>query len=115
MFICVRGLQMYKSNFFFISVPLVSQFKHILQTLNLGKDLNYRNTRKRNPNSVDDIFYGKLYKNICERSNLKNDYSFSLTFNSDGVPVFKSSSFSIWPILTFINEFPPEYRKNICC
>ena len=103
---------LYKNQNFFISVPLVSQFKHILQTLNLGKDLNYRNTRKRNPNSVDDIFDGKLYKNICERSNLKNDYSFSLTFNSDGVPVFKSSSFSIWPILTFINEFPPEYRKK---
>lgn len=36
----------------------------------------------------------------------------SLTFNCDGVPVFQSSKFSIWPILCCVNEIPPESRAK---
>jgi Transposase family tnp2 len=36
----------------------------------------------------------------------------SLTFNCDGVPVFKSSRFSIWPILCVVNELPVSVRAN---
>ena len=42
----------------------------------------------------------------------KND--FSLTWNAYGIPVFKSSRYSIWPIQCMINELPPHLRsKNI--
>ena len=30
----------------------------------------------------------------------------SLLFNTDGVPVFKSSGFSVWPLHLVINELP---------
>jgi len=40
------------------------------------------------------------------------DCTLTLTFNCDGVPVFKSSSFSIWPILCTVNELPPNIRAD---
>lgn len=45
------------------------------------------------------------------KSNSEEDF-LSLTFNCDGVPVFQSSKFSIWPILCCVNEIPPESRDK---
>ena len=36
----------------------------------------------------------------------------SLLWNTDGVPVFKSSKFSIWPLYFIINELPFERTKR---
>ncbi|MGH0116610.1 UNVERIFIED_CONTAM: hypothetical protein FKN15_057450 [Acipenser sinensis] len=36
----------------------------------------------------------------------------TLTFNCDGVPVFKSSKFNMWPILCSVNELPPNIRSK---
>lgn len=33
-------------------------------------------------------------------------HNVSLLWNTDGVPVFKSSKFSIWPLCFIINELP---------
>ncbi|KAH8030493.1 hypothetical protein HPB51_007513 [Rhipicephalus microplus] len=38
----------------------------------------------------------------------------TITFNTDGSPVFKSSTSSIWPIQFLINEVPPDYRMKNC-
>ncbi|KAA0721591.1 hypothetical protein E1301_Tti023124 [Triplophysa tibetana] len=104
--------ELMKNGNFFFTLPLIDQLKHSLETSNLGESLNYRKTRPTNPDTISDIMDGKLYKQMCKDSNLKKDYSFSLTFNSDGVPIFKSSSFSIWPLLCHINELPPNIRKK---
>lgn len=40
----------------------------------------------------------------------KND--FSLTWNADGVPIFKSSNYSIWPIQCMVNELPEHLRSS---
>ncbi|XP_073668003.1 uncharacterized protein [Paramisgurnus dabryanus] len=104
--------ELMKNGNFFFTLPLIDQLKHLLETLNLGESLNYRKNRPTNPDTISDIMDGKLYEQMCKDSNLKNDYSFSLTFNSDGVPIFKSSTFSIWPLLCYINELPSKIRKN---
>jgi len=36
----------------------------------------------------------------------------TLMFNCDGVPVFRSSGCSIWPILCTVNELPPKLRRK---
>ena len=41
---------------------------------------------------------------LSEQSNI------SLTWNTDGVPVFKSSKYNIWPLYFAINELPPQKR-----
>ena len=34
----------------------------------------------------------------------------TVLWNTDGVPIFKSSGFSIWPIFLMINELPFHLR-----
>ena len=47
-------------------------------------------------------------------SDMENNISF--IFNTDGVPIFKSSKMSLWPIFLMINELPfkeRKFRKNM--
>ena len=38
----------------------------------------------------------------------------SLTWNTDGIPIFKSSNYAIWPLQASVNELHPHLRhKNI--
>lgn len=64
-------------------------------------------------NNIEDVYdssqYQKLYENggpLSEKNNI------SFTFNTDGVPIFKSSKTSIWPIFLMINELPYRMRKS---
>jgi hypothetical protein len=54
---------------------------------------------------------GKDYANLMKDVLLNDANSLSLTFNTDGVPLFKPSSVSIWPLQSFINELPVQERK----
>lgn len=40
----------------------------------------------------------------------KAELHISLQINTDGVSLFHSSSFSIWPVYFIINELPPHLR-----
>lgn len=54
-----------------------------------------------------DIHDGQLYKKLAsEDGPLANEQSISLILNTDGVVVFKSTNYSIWPVLLMINELP---------
>ena len=59
------------------------------------------------------MFEGKEYRRIV--GELKEggiqDYA-TLTFNTDGAPVFKSSFQSIWPMQFIVNETPIEERLH---
>ena len=41
---------------------------------------------------------------------LSGQKNISLTWNTDGIPVFKSSKYSIWPLYFAINELAPQKR-----
>lgn len=51
----------------------------------------------------------KFFENNGILSN-ENNSSFSL--NTDGAPLFKSSSVSIWPVYMLVNELPISQRKR---
>jgi len=97
-------------NTFFIHLPLKEQLIDLLENHDIdGSLINIENRVKNNLDNCEDIFDGELYKSVMQ----EYDYSrLSLTFNTDGVPVFKSSSCSIWPILCTVNELPPKLRKE---
>ena len=40
----------------------------------------------------------------------QNKANVSFTFNTDGVEIYKSSKYSLWPIWLQINELPPIQR-----
>lgn len=69
------------------------------------------NERPENQHEISDIFDGIKYREFL--SLLEEAYRrryVTLTLSTDGVPVFKSSKYSIWPIYLMINELPIEYR-----
>ena len=85
--------------------------------------LQYPVTRqKQTPDAIEDIFDGHLYKkHFGEDGFLKGTSAhekqtqvhMSLTINTDGVAVFRSSKFSIWPVYFVVNELPPNCRYII--
>lgn len=97
---------------FFFYLPLREQLVDMLQNHNISDLLHERdaaaNMSSRNFRNITD---GNLYKAIMDLKSTASN-RISLTFNCDGVPVFKSSGFSIWPILCVVNEVPPSARSE---
>lgn len=54
---------------------------------------------------------GKLYEELSAKGVLSSGDNISFLMNSDGVPVFKSSKVSIWPLYYIINEL--QYCKQM--
>ncbi|XP_034245545.1 uncharacterized protein LOC117647758 [Thrips palmi] len=73
-------------------------------------DLNYKFRRvKKNINNIEDILDGQAYKN-AEVEPEVGTTDVTMTWNADGLQVFNSSTFSIWPCFLIINELPPSKR-----
>lgn len=82
--------------------------------------LNYRISRmKEQQDNVEDIFDGKLYKchfdhdgyfKGTDHKTKADQFHISLQVNTDGVAMFRSSTFSIWPVYFLVNELPPNVR-----
>lgn len=82
--------------------------------------LKYPVTRsKSNPNGIEDIQDGLLYRRhfgsdgffkgtTAEKK--KSEIHISFQINTDGVALFKSSKYSIWPVYLVVNELPPNCR-----
>lgn len=54
---------------------------------------------------------GKYYIKLCEKGQfLHNKSNISLIFNTDGAPLYSSSSVSLWPVFLAVNELPSPDR-----
>ncbi|XP_051155210.1 uncharacterized protein LOC127277859 [Leptopilina boulardi] len=62
---------------------------------------------------IKNIYDGKLYRRFVKSLN-SDDHNRYVTavFNTDGAPLFESSTFSIWPIYIMLNELPIHVRTN---
>ena len=87
-----------RNDFFFFYMPVKKQVHQLLSEKSIAESL-YSNTHV-------GIFTGALYKQKVHQNEL------SLLWNCDGVPVFKSSSFSIWPLQCVINELPYKLQRE---
>lgn len=69
--------------------------------------------REGNSELMSDITDGELYKQIVKKFLLHNNHDFAtIIFNSDGVPVFNSSTLLLWPVEYNINETPIHVRNS---
>ena len=67
--------------------------------------LKHRFTRSLSSHS--DIYDGSLYKFFSKvGSFLSFPFNISFLWNTDGIPLFKSSKSSLWPMINTINELP---------
>lgn len=92
---------------FFAYLSLENQLKDLLENHGIDDFLTFP-SNNRASDHIRDVVDGDLYKSKM----LSGETNLSLCFNSDGVPVFKSSSCSIWPIFCSLNELPPNLRKE---
>ncbi|KAK3107405.1 hypothetical protein FSP39_013796 [Pinctada imbricata] len=88
----------------------------------MERDDNFKKVtaiKSHNPNHLGDINGGLLYKEMKQPGGFlwpANNNNITLTCFTDGVPLFKSSKVSLWPLYLVINELPPAerfLRKNM--
>ena len=68
--------------------------------------------RKGYSSRYSDIYDGEIYQNMYKKGFLKEMNNISLTLNTDGIPVFRSSGYSFWPQFLLINELPYKMRYS---
>jgi hypothetical protein len=67
------------------------------------------------PENICDIPSERVYKDLREGGFI-SDSCITLSFFTDGVPLFASSQVSLWPVFLTINELQPKARyqpKNL--
>lgn len=76
----------------------------------------FKDRKRADDGIIRDIVDGKEYKKHMENDFLANTNNISLSLNTDGVAIFKSSKKGeLWPLYLVINELPPKWGmfKNI--
>ena len=96
---------------YFVRLPLEKQIQDKPGFL---QRIKHRFTRPRQEKgTITDIYDGSIYKGLAKTGGILSKASnISLLWNTDGVPVFKSSHFSIWPLFFVINELPYRLRMK---
>lgn len=99
---------------YFLEIPLIPQLVALFGQKLFVDSIQHRFKRKKaNPNSLNDIYDGQLYKEQVENNGFLSDrfpYNISLLWNTDGIPIFKSTAISLWPVMFTINELPINMR-----
>lgn len=65
-------------------------------------------------NTCSDVCGGALYKELVSNHSHTLRSFVTLTFNTDGIPVFKSSKYAFWPMFLVVNELPYKMRFALC-
>lgn len=112
--VCHKDLSKANSKEYFLELDVVSQLKTFYSRQEFEEGLKHKSTRvKRVNDNIEDIYDSEQYKKLCSNDGpLSEPYNISFTFNTDGVPIFKSSKTSVWPIFLMINELPYKMRKS---
>lgn len=105
-----------KKKSYFIEIPVKHQVKTFLEKKGTVESLKHRFTRKKKKSvGIEDIYDGNLYRNLSKTGgplSEENPYNISFTWNTDGIPIFKSSKVSIWPLYLTVNELPVKQRMQ---
>lgn len=99
---------------FFIEIPVMDQLKKLYNRFDFYHLLQSKyNRKKMNANNYEDIYDGQIYKEKSRPGGpLSNSNNISFMWNTDGVSLFKSSNFQIWPLFLTINELPFHLRSK---
>jgi hypothetical protein len=111
------------------------QFQHLpfgprLQALFLNEDiielLDYQTTRTpgEHPDSVSDVFDGKLYRELCEKfvrvdgqtfdhKYFEDKHDIALGLSLNGFPIFNKRNLSAWPVILINFSLPPDIRTHL--
>lgn len=97
-------------NDFFVTFDPSSQIIELLQTHFTYYDQVLKSNKNKD-NVIRDINDGKYYRHFVKDLSLSDQNNYiTVVFNTDGAPLFKSSSYLIWPIYIMVNELPISVR-----
>ena len=110
--VCKTVINSVKDLSYFIHIPISDQIKTLFARRHFYSNLLHRFTRvKLNQDCFEDIYDGLLYRKLMSPNGILNSRNnISLTWNIDGLPVFSSSKFSLWPCYFIVNELPYQLR-----
>ena len=110
--ICNMAFSSAKLPNYFVHLSISDRIKQLFTKETFTSNILYRFKRtKSNPDNYEDIYDGLLYRKLmAPGALLSNPSNLSLTWNVDGVPIFKLSKFSLWPLYFVINELPFKLR-----
>lgn len=99
---------------FFIEVPIIQQLQRLFLKDGFVESLSYRFRRqKKYENNIEDVYDGRLYKEQMENNGLLQDRNnISFLWYTDGISIFKSSKYSVWPLFLVINELSYKARTS---
>ena len=107
---CLKDLTAKGALSYFIEIPIIHQLCTFFSREGFYEEIQHRFSRtKSSDDTITYVYNGVLYKELCDKGILNSKDNISFIMNTDGVPVFKSSKVSIWPVFMIINELP--YRK----
>ena len=66
--------------------------------------------RIHNLSNAKDICGGALYRDLYSTLLHSIQNYVTLTFNTDGIPIVKSSNYAFWSVFLMINELPFKMR-----
>ena len=106
--VCTSNTADSKNVSYFVEIPLVHQLQQFFKRKTFHQKLLSRfDRKKKQPDNIEDIYDGELYKSYMSGDGfLTNPNNVSFMWYTDGVPLFKSSKISIWPLFLSINELP---------
>ena len=110
--LCQKPLKGLGRKSFFIEIPIASQLQDLFRQASIWTTITtYRFYRQRTANdALGDIYDGALYREHWGSGFLKDHRNISFIHHTDGVPIFKSSKYSLWPLFLAINELPYSER-----
>jgi len=110
--VCEKAFSSIKDFSYFVHFSVRNQIKSLFARKDFFTNLQYRFSRvKLHESNYEDIYDGKLYKELMTPNGiLSSKNNISLTWNVDGLPLFKSSKFSLWPLYFIINELRYKLR-----
>ena len=99
---------------YFIEVPILNQLQTLFNRPNFYENSGHRFHREKKTNrNLEDIYDGTVYRELSEQDGiLSSPNNISFTWNTDGVPLYKSSGFQVWPLYLSINELPYTERTH---
>ena len=99
---------------FFLELPLLKQLQSMFSRPGFYDALQFRFFRnKTHENNIEDIYDGNIYKaEMANNGFLQNPNNVSFMWYSDGISIYKSNAFSIWPMYLLINELNYKTRTK---
>lgn len=96
----------------FITPSIIDQLKVIMCKKNFVQMISNRDKSncEKDGSCISELYDGCLYNSDTVQTFISNPHNITLTWCTDGVPVFKSSKQSMWPFYLRINELPYNIR-----